>query len=113
MYVPGIVFYNRDHSSRSINLDKKERILWQNTDAKPKHSLEHITLLKHLIGICVRQRQVVSPAKTLVPLLAWAMTPVQISRYALELIGLCSPSAQYWLRGTGLRVLRVLNIQLE
>lgn len=112
VHVSGIVFYNREHSSRSINLDKKERILWQSTDSKRKHSLEHIILLKHLIEICIRRRQVVSPVKTLAALLVWALRPIQISRYALELIGIASPSARNWLRGAGWRVLRILHIEL-
>ncbi|MDT3685401.1 MAG: glycosyltransferase family 2 protein [Pseudorhodoplanes sp.] len=110
LHVPDVVFYNREHANRSINIvDKKARVFWHNTDAKSTRALEHWKLLKQLIETAVRHRQVVPLSKTLPSLFAWATTPLQLSRYALEVIGLVVPSAQGWLRQMGWSVLQTLR----
>lgn len=106
VHVPDVVFYNREHPNRSINIvDKRARVFWHNTDARSTRALEHWKLLKQLIDTAVRHRQVVPLGKTLPSLLAWAVTPLQLSRYGLEVIGLVLPSAQRWLRQIGWSVL--------
>jgi glycosyltransferase involved in cell wall biosynthesis len=109
--VPDAVLYNREHLSRSINMDKKERVFWQYTDAKSKNSFENISRLKHLIEIAIRHWRIASPAKTLSTLFLWALRPDQVARYILDLIGIVSPSGQYWLRNTGWGLLHRLTIR--
>jgi glycosyltransferase involved in cell wall biosynthesis len=107
--VPDIVFFNREHPTRSINLGKSDRIKWQCTDVANKHSREHLTLLNHLFEICMRRSDVASPVRTVAALAPWASSPLQLSRYGLELIGMLSPAAQGWLRENGWRLLQTLK----
>jgi hypothetical protein len=90
-------------------MDKDARIYWQLADSHKKHSLEHLAHLHHLAEIALRHRQEVPLRQTLPFLLGWALLPLQLSRYALEVIGLVSPAAQYWLRNTGWRLLQTLR----
>jgi hypothetical protein len=105
VFVPGIVFYNREHGDRSINLrDKKVLANWQDTSAPSKHHLSNLQRLGHLIEIAVRHRDAVSPVKTLGIIFLWALRPAQFGRCIAELIGLVSPSAQLWLLRTARRL---------
>lgn len=98
IFVPGIVFYNREHPDRSINIrDKKVLAAWMDTKASSKHHLANLQRLEHLIEIAARHSETVSPVKTLGTILLWALRPAQFGRFAAELIGLVSPSAQLWL----------------
>ena len=104
IFVPGIVFYNREHPDRSINIwDKKVLAGWMDTKASSKHYLPNLQRLGHLIEIAVRHSDAVSPVKTLGIIFLWALRPAQFGRCTAELIGLVSPSAQLWLLRTGRR----------
>jgi glycosyltransferase involved in cell wall biosynthesis len=95
--VPGIVFYNREHPDRSINIwDKKVLAGWMDTRALSKHYLPNLQRLLHLVEIAFRHRDAVSPVKPLGIILLWALHPAQIGRCAAEVIGLVSPAAQLW-----------------
>ena len=94
IFVPGIVFYNREHPDRSINIsDKKVLAGWMDTRALSKHYLQNLQRLLHLIEIAFRHRDAVSPVKPLGIILLWALHPAQIGRCAAEVIGLVSPRA--------------------
>ncbi|WP_181705386.1 glycosyltransferase family 2 protein [Chthonobacter rhizosphaerae] len=98
--VPDAVLYSREHPERSINIaDKRDRARWHTS--KARHSLEHTLLLGHLARILVRQRAVAPLSATAWPLLAFAASPIQVSRYALEAIGLVAPAARTHLRNVG------------
>lgn len=104
VFVPGIVFYNREHPDRSINMwDKKVLAGWIDSKASNKHYLPNLQRLWHLIDIAIRHRRAVSPVKTLGIILLWALHPAQIGRCTADLIGLVSPSAQLWLLRTARR----------
>jgi glycosyltransferase involved in cell wall biosynthesis len=107
--VPEAILYNREHPARSINMDKKDRVLWQCTDARSNRSFEHISRLRHLIAISLHHRQMVSPVASLPVILRWVCRPEQLTRYTLESIGIISPSCQYWLRDTGWALLRKIR----
>ncbi len=92
---PAAVFYNREHPSRSINIDKKARRLWHTASVKGGRSLEHCHLLRHLVSIGWKHRDVASSRQSLGVVASWALTPVQISRYLLELGGSVLPDTQY------------------
>jgi glycosyltransferase involved in cell wall biosynthesis len=99
---PDAILHSREHPQRSINMaDKKARAVWHNNNSRPNRDLEHWMLLTHLIEIAMRHRQVAPLSNTLPSLFAWAMTPLQLSRYALELIGIVLPSARDRLRRIG------------
>jgi glycosyltransferase involved in cell wall biosynthesis len=106
--VPGVVFYNREHPKRSINIaDKKMRALWHTVDARSARGLEHLTLLKHLIELAIRHRRTASLSKTLGAIFIWMMTPLQLSRYALEIVGVVMPSVRDPLRRFGWSLLNI------
>jgi glycosyltransferase involved in cell wall biosynthesis len=66
VYVPDIIFYNREHPDRSVNIiDKNIRLTWQDTSVRSRHDLSHCKRLGHLIEIAIRHRGVVPPSKTL------------------------------------------------
>jgi glycosyltransferase involved in cell wall biosynthesis len=114
VYVSEAVFYNREHNERSCNMtDTTARVLWQDTSAKNKYSLEHIRHLGHLIEIALRHRQIVSPAKTLGYLFLSETRPLQLMRFGLDVVGIASPSGRRWLRKFGWQCLRRLQIQVE
>jgi glycosyltransferase involved in cell wall biosynthesis len=98
VFVPGILFFNREHKDRSINLrDKKVLAHWQDTSASKKAHSRNLQRLGHLIEIALRHRRSVSSVKTLGTVLLWSLHPAQLGRFTAELIGLVSPSAQLWL----------------
>jgi glycosyltransferase involved in cell wall biosynthesis len=97
IFVPGIVFYNREHMDRSINMrDKKTLVSWMDTKASSKRYLGNLQRLGHLIEVATRHQKVVFPIKTLFIVSVWALRPAQLGRCVAELIGLVSPSAQLW-----------------
>lgn len=101
VFVPGIVFYNREHKDRSINMrDKKALANWQDTSARNGRHLSNLQRLAHLVEIAIRHRKLVSPIRTLSAILLWALRPGQLSRCVTDLIGIVSPSAQLWLLRT-------------
>lgn len=102
VHVPGIVFYNREHPNRSINIaDKNARHLWHTADTKARRGLEHWTLLHHLVKIAIRHRRIAALPKTLGAIFIWMMTPLQLVRYALEIVGIFLPSCRDRLRRFG------------
>jgi glycosyltransferase involved in cell wall biosynthesis len=109
-HVPGVIFYNREHPRRSINLtDKAVRARWQSTSARTRSDLSNWQQLRHLTEIAIRHRQAVSSIGALGVVLKWATRPAQLGRLYAEVIGLASPSAQRWLLGTGRRLARGLG----
>jgi glycosyltransferase involved in cell wall biosynthesis len=108
IFVPGILFYNREHPDRSINIwDKKDLAHWIDTNASGKPYRPNLQRLGQLIEIAVRHRDIVSPARTLAAIFAWALRPAQLGRYTAELVGLVSPSAQLWLLRAARRLLNL------
>lgn len=93
------VFYNREHASRSINIDdKRVRRQWQFADGANKASFEHWSLMSHLFEIAWRHPEVAPRSKALGQVASHVFTGRQISRYGLELVGAVSPNAQQWMR---------------
>lgn len=95
------VFYNREHVDRSIRInDKLERSRWQNGAASRRAAAEHINLLSHLYHIAGRHGDVARPVAARAALLTFALRPRQVSRYALEALGLVSPRLAHQMRAT-------------
>jgi hypothetical protein len=91
--VPEAIFYNREHNHRSIHIDSKlARSSWQNGEASKRAASEHLNLLLHLYEIAGRHPEVVSPIRTRIRLVKFAMRAEQLSRYALETLSLLSPT---------------------
>ena len=108
--VPNVTFYNREHVARSINIaDKRARQAWHDPKFAARPIPENIALLRHLVAIASKQRHIAPLRKTLPGLVAWAMTPHQLARYSLELIGFASPPLQKHLRTVGLQALHALR----
>jgi glycosyltransferase involved in cell wall biosynthesis len=101
------VFYNREHRSRSINIDdKRTRRQWQFADGGDKASFEHWGLISHLFEIARRHPDVAPTSQNLWQVARFAMQPMQLSRYCLELVGAVSPSMQRWIRRQAFRPLK-------
>jgi glycosyltransferase involved in cell wall biosynthesis len=84
---PDAVFYNREHVQRSINIDSQaERSRWQNANARPSASMEHINLLLHLLAIAGRHPQAASRVAAFGKVLRFALQRRQLGRYVLDLI---------------------------
>jgi glycosyltransferase involved in cell wall biosynthesis len=110
VFVPGIVFYNREHKDRSINMrDKKALASWQDTSAPNNRHLSNLERLAHLVEIAIRHRKVVPPISTLSTIALWALQPAQFSRCATDLVGIVSPSAQLLLLRTGRSVVELVE----
>lgn len=108
--LPHVTFYNRDHVARSINIaDKRARQVWHDPRFAARPIPENIALLRHLAEIASRQKHIAPLRKTLPALVAWALTPHQLARYTLELIGFASPPLQKHVRTKGLQALQVLR----
>ncbi len=111
-FVHEAIFYNREHRDRSINMtDTTARVLWQDTSAKNKYSMEHLSQLNHLIEIAWRHRRKFPAAKTLGYLFLFETSPVQLMRLALDLVCMAFPFSRPSLRDFGWRCLRHLGIQ--
>lgn len=92
-------FYNREHGTRSINIDdKRARRQWQFADARKGAASEHWSLLNHLFEIARRRAAEAPVAASMAEVVSFALTPIQMGRYTLEAIGAVSPGAQQWLR---------------
>lgn len=114
VHVPEAIFYNREHQDRSINMsDTVARVLWQDTSAKKKYSLEHLRHLRHLIEIALRHRRSVPPLQTLGFLFRSETRPLQLMRFGLDIVGVAAPSSRRWLRNVAWQCLRRLRIQVE
>ena len=98
IFVPEITFYNRAHPGRSVTLtDRVARMKWQNA-AGNRFALERLPLLRQLFIVAWRHRQIVAPSRTIPQLTLWAMAPIQLGSYALELIGLVAPQLSQRMR---------------
>jgi glycosyltransferase involved in cell wall biosynthesis len=108
--VPDAVFFNRDHPGRSIHIaDHAARQAWQNPRSRRRSGLEHLNLFRDLVLMAYRHRDK-APLRATVPfLLAWAMRPRQLARYALDLVGTASPSLRHATRRAGLWALNRLR----
>lgn len=92
--IDAATFYNREHTTRSINIDDKlTRSIWQTGTASRKASAEHLMLARHLFRIAGRHREVASPLYLRRKLSRFLLKPVQLSRYGLESLALVSPRA--------------------
>ncbi|MEX0644269.1 MAG: glycosyltransferase family 2 protein [Parvularculaceae bacterium] len=92
-------FYNREHGTRSINIDdKRARRQWQFADARKGAAFEHLSLLNHLFEIARRHADAAPVAASVAEVATFALKPMQMGRYLLEAIGAVSPGAQQWLR---------------
>ena len=73
VFVPGIVFYNREHKDRSINIkDKHVLANWQDTAAQTNGRPVALQRIEHLIEIAFRHGAIVSPIRTLTVIFVWA-----------------------------------------
>lgn len=92
LQVPDAIFFNREHPTRSINMnDLAARSRWQNASASRRTSMEHVNLLTHLLEIAVRHPDVVPRHRGLRVVGQYASAPVQLGRYALDLVRYVSP----------------------
>jgi glycosyltransferase involved in cell wall biosynthesis len=108
--VPEAIFYNREHPHRSINIaDKRARQVWHDPSMVNRRGLEHLSLLRHLFQIAFKHRHIAPLNQTIIPLWRWALTPLQLSRYAIELIGVISPSLQVAVRRGGWQGINALR----
>lgn len=92
--VEDAIFYNREHQTRSINIDDKvQRSLWQTGKKSRGAAAEHLQLTRHLFEIASRHGNIVSPWRLYGHLLGRSLKPRQLGRYGLELANMISPSA--------------------
>jgi glycosyltransferase involved in cell wall biosynthesis len=108
--VPTATFFNREHTARSINInDKMARARWQGGSASKARAMEHCNLLTHLFAISGRHADVVSPLTLRLHMLNFATRPVQIGRYAIELLGLITPGGPTQVRTVALKLAGALR----
>lgn len=104
------IFFNRQHPNRSINMaSKRHRQLWQCPQAEGGFALEHLQLYRYLFSIALRHRRTAPLLQTVPRLLAWGLSPRQLARYTLEIIGTISPTLQHRLRRRGAHALHQLR----
>ncbi|MBV8070574.1 MAG: glycosyltransferase family 2 protein [Acidobacteriaceae bacterium] len=108
--VPGAIFYNREHRTRSVNVnDKMARALWQNGAPTKGRAMEHWNLLCHLFAIAGRHPDAASPLLARLHLVGYAMRPLQMGRYAMEFLGLVAPGGPTQVRSFVLRLAGALR----
>jgi glycosyltransferase involved in cell wall biosynthesis len=101
IFVPEITFFNRAHSRRSMSLnDKRLRMTWQNTDRNKRYALEHLPLLRQQFAIAWRHRELAGLHRTMPRMIAWILTPMQLSRYGAELLSILAPRGYVVVRTT-------------
>ena len=114
MRVPSATFYNRDHRSRSINInDKLERARWQNASVTKAQAMEHCRLLSHLFTIAGRHKDIAAPLYLRLQLMRLALKPVQVGRYAMELMGLVAPRGTAQMRTAAHKLADVLHLTVS
>ena len=92
--VDDAIFYNREHEQRSINIDDKvQRSFWQTGRKSRSAAAEHLHLARHLFEIASRHGDIVAPSRLRADLIRRSLTPVELSRYFLELTTMISPTA--------------------
>jgi len=93
LLVNSAVFYNREHPQRSIRMiDHGQRSRWQDTSASRSASMEHVSLLMHLVEIARRHRRLVRPGSALLQVAKLRLTPRELGRVALDLTRYVSPA---------------------
>lgn len=98
------IYYNREHPNRSINIrSKTARATWINGKSAPRHSLEHIDLLRHLIEIARRHEEVASQSTMLATVARFALTRAQLGRYAIDIARYIAPGGSEAVRDVVLR----------
>ena len=108
--VPEATFFNREHRARSIRInDKLSRAHWQGASASRARAMEHCHLLGHLFAIAGRHPGVVAPISLRLHLIGFAMRPIQLGRYAMELLGLVAPGGPSWIRAMALKLAGALR----
>ena len=104
-FVDEIVFYNREHATRSMSIDDKAaRARWQNGSASRRFALEQWPLARHYWEIVWRHRQRESLMKTAPALLGWNLHPKRLGRHALEVLWILSPGFSTAMRRIWLRL---------
>lgn len=115
--VPDVVFYNRDHADRSVKvntpLDSRKRTEWQCTDAKRRHSLEHISHFLQLFEVAVRHRGEVSPVETIPIVLRSELRPRRLAQHFLDVLEIPFPTSRQWMRKTGWSILHKLKLDFQ
>jgi glycosyltransferase involved in cell wall biosynthesis len=87
------IFYNREHSTRSINLaSQADRLRWHSATKRRRQSMEHVNLLTHLVEIACRHGDVARPSAALREVARASLTPRKLGRYALDLVRFVTPS---------------------
>lgn len=95
-------FYNREHASRSVNLETNmERAIWHNGSTNRFGAAEWINLSAHLFEIARRHKMIASSWDVRRRALGFALTPKAINRCMVELVDLAFPTL-----GRGLRQLK-------
>ena len=99
LLVEEAIFYNREHSDRSIRIDDlAERRRWQDTSASRAAVMEHVNLLRHLFEIAMRHPDVVRRDRALAQVMKLALKRKQLGRIALDFIRYASPKTAAALR---------------
>ena len=105
--VPSATFYCREHPGRSSKpTDKRQRASFIAGDSEAKTPSEHWALLLHLLEVTGAHRQIARRRATLAVVLTWGLRPLQLARYASEVVARISPAAQKWLRAVAWNCLR-------
>jgi len=108
--VPTATFFNREHRARSINIsDKLLRARWQGASATKARAMEHCQMLAHAFAISGRHGDIVAPLSLRVHLIHFATQPVQMGRYAIELLGLIAPGGPTQVRAVAFKFARALR----
>ncbi len=100
-------FFNRFHQQQSMALENRsERTRWQGNNSSRFSSLERINLLVHLIEIAGRHPDMVPRSHLYLTIAKFALSPIEIARYFIEIVQFISPSLgarlrsfAKWLRG--------------
>ena len=109
--VPTATFFNREHRTRSINInDKLARARWQGASASKARAMEHCNLLTHLFAISGRHASIVSPISLRLHLVHFATRPMQMGRYAVELLGLIAPGGPTQVRNTAKKLASAMGL---
>jgi glycosyltransferase involved in cell wall biosynthesis len=99
LLVDEAIFYNREHSDRSIRIeDLAERRRWQDTSASRGAVMEHVNLLRHLFEIARRHPDVVRRDRAVAQVMKVALKRKQLGRIALDFIRYASPKTAAALR---------------
>jgi len=86
-------FYNRFHAAQSCAAEgRAERTFWQGNNSSRFSSLERINLLIHLVEIAGRHPDLAPRSKLYFAVAKYALRPVEVGRYLIEIVQFISPS---------------------